>query len=97
MICILHTGANAMTSTKRAKTVDPKKKSQPQLTEDEQQKLLDQTNQVRERRAECQLDLAKLFLTRGKRDIALRRLREIVAEYGGSATGKEAKAIMKRL
>ena len=44
-----------MTATK---SVSPKKKSQPQLTEDE---LLEQSDHMRERLAESQLDMAKLL------------------------------------
>ena len=86
-----------MTSTKSAKTIGPKKKSQPELTEEEQRELEESANQIRERRAENQLEMAKLFLTKGKPDIALRRLKEMVAEYGGSTASKEAKALIKKL
>lgn len=80
-----------MTATK---SVSPKKQSQPQLTEDE---LLEQSNQMRERLAESQLDMAKLFLKKEKPDIALRRLKEIVVEFSGSAAAIEAKSLMKKL
>ena len=79
------------------KSNNPKKKSQPQLTEDEQRELLEQSNQLRERLAEAQLDLAKLFIEREKPNIALRRLQEIVADFSGSAAAIEAKRLMKKL
>jgi hypothetical protein len=86
-----------MTSTKSAKTVRPKNKRQPELTEAEQRELLERENQARERRAETQLELAKLFLAKDQPKIALRRLKAIVAEYGGSAAANEANRLIKRL
>jgi len=87
----------SMTSAKSVKTVRPKKKSQPPLTEDEQQELLEHSNQIVERLAESQLDLAKLFLKSEKTDIALRRLHEIVVDYSGSAAATEARSLLKTL
>ena len=49
------------------------------------------------RRIENELELAKLFLENEKPDIALRRLKEIVVEYSGSAAATEAKSLMKKL
>ncbi|MDA1231487.1 MAG: hypothetical protein O2856_11985 [Planctomycetota bacterium] len=86
-----------MTSTKSKKKIGSKKKSQPELTEEEKQELLEQTNQIRDQRAENALELAKLFLENEKPDIALRRLKEIVVEYSGSAAATEAKSLMKKL
>ena len=86
-----------MTSTKSKKTIGPKKKSQPVLTEDDQRELMEQSNRIRDRLAESQLDMAKLFLENEKSDIALRRLKEIVAEYSGSAAAAEAKSLLKKL
>ncbi len=86
-----------MTSTKSKKTIGPNKKSQPELTEYDQRELLEQSNQIRDRLAESQLDMAKLFLEKEKPDIALRRLKEIVAEYSGSAAAAEAKSLLKKL
>ncbi len=83
-----------MTSTQSKKKSGSKKKSQPELTEEEQQELLERTNQIREQRAGNELELAKLFLENEKPDIALRRLKEIVAEYGKSAAATEAKSLM---
>ena len=86
-----------MTSTKSKRKSGSKKKSQPELTEVEQQELLERTNQIREQRAGNELELAKLFLENEKPDIALRRLKEIVAEYSGSSAATEAKSLMKKL
>jgi len=79
------------------KSITPKKKSQSQLTEDEQRELLEQTNPMREKLAEAQLDMAKLFIQRENRNIALRRLQEIVADFSGSAAAMEARTLMKKL
>ena len=86
-----------MTSTKSKKKIGSKKKSKPELTEEEKQEHLQSANQIREQRAENELELAKLFLENEKPDIALRRLKEIVAEYSGSAAATEAKSLMKKL
>ncbi len=86
-----------MTSTKSKKKIGSKKKSQPELTEEQKLKFLEQTNQIRDQRAENELELAKLFLENEKPDIALRRLKEIVAEYSGSAAATEAKSLIKKL
>ena len=86
-----------MTSTKSQKTSGSKKKSKPELTEEEKQELLESADQIREQEAENQLELAKLFLENEKLGIALRRLKEIVAEYSGSKAATEAKSLMKKL
>ena len=86
-----------MTAIKSQKTSGSKKKSKPELTEEEKQEILERANQIREQGAENQLELAKLFLDNEKPDIALRRLKEIVAEYSGSKAATEAKFLMKKL
>ena len=86
-----------MTSIKSQKTSGSKKKSKPELTEEEKQEILERADQIREQGAENQLELAKLFLDNEKPDIALRRLKEIVAEYSGSKAATEAKFLKKKL
>ena len=86
-----------MTSTKSKKKSGSKKKSQPELTEEEKLEHLESAKQIREQRAENELELAKLFLENEKPDIALRRLKEIVAEYSGSAAATKAGSLMKKL
>lgn len=68
-----------------------------ELSEAEQQELLERTNQIREQRAETQLDLANLFLEKKKPDIAVRRLQEIIAGFSGTEAAKNAKALIKKL
>ncbi len=85
-----------MTSIESPKKSGSKKKPKPELTEEEKQELLERANRIREQHAEHQLELAKLFLESGKPDIALRRLKEIVAEYSGSMAATEAKSLIKK-
>jgi len=84
-------------STKPGEAIDPKNESKPKLTEAEKNELLEQAIQKRERLAESQLEMAKLFLQSDKPDIAVRRLKEIVAVYAGSAAAKVAMAMMAKL
>lgn len=86
-----------MTSIKSPKKTGSKKKPKPELTEEEKLELSERANRIREQHAEHQLELAKLFLENEKPGIALRRLKEIVAEYGGSTAATEAKSLMKKL
>lgn len=51
----------------------------------------------REKLAESNLDMAKMFLQRGKPGIAGRRLRELVTEFEGSVAATEAKCILRTL
>jgi len=74
-----------------------KRSQKAELTEEEKQEILERANQIREQGAENQLELAKLFLENEKPVIALRRLKEIVAEYSGSMAATEAKSLMKKL
>jgi outer membrane protein assembly factor BamD (BamD/ComL family) len=86
-----------MTSVKSPKTSASKKKSKPELSEEEKQELEERANQIREQQAENQLALAKLFLENKKPDIALRRLKEIVTDYSGSKAATEAKCLVKKM
>jgi TolA-binding protein len=86
-----------MPATRSVKPKRSAKKSRPELSEADQQAFLERTSQLREQRAEIQLDLAKLFLVKKKRDVALRRLSEVVAEFSGTAAAKKAQALIKNL
>ena len=66
-------------------------------SDEEKRQLLDESIQQNEKLAESGVELAKLFLQKGKRQIAKRRLRQIIAEFDGSAAAKEAKALLKKL
>lgn len=86
----------ASTKPKTATGTKRSKNSRPELTEDEQRQLLEHAIQTQQRRAETQLELAKLFLAKGKPDIALRRLQELMAEFPGTAAAKAARTLVKR-
>ena len=67
------------------------------LTSDEQKEQLDQALERLDKHAESQLEMARLFIDRGKTEIARRRLHELVEMYGKSEAAKEAKMLLKRL
>ena len=68
-----------------------------ELTEDERKQLLEAAIKKNEKVAESGIEMAKLFLHNGKRQIANRRLQEIVEDFGGTAAAKEAKSLLKKL
>ena len=68
-----------------------------ELTDDERRQRLETVIQKNEKLAESGVEMAKLFLENGKRQIAKRRLREIVKEFDGSEAANEAKALLKKL
>ena len=86
-----------MTSTKPVKAIESTVESKLKPSDAEKNELLEQAIQKRERLAESQLEMAKLFIRNGKPEIALRRLQQIMTEFGGSAAAKEAKMMMKTL
>ena len=59
----------------------------------EQQKQLER----QERHAESELQMARLFIDRGKIEIGRRRLQEVVELYGKSDSAKEAKKLLKSI
>ena len=67
-----------------------------ELTDDQRRQLLDDAIQKNEKLAESGLEMAKLFIQKGRRQIAKRRLREIVEKFEGSEAAKEAKALLKK-
>ena len=69
----------------------------PVLSAEEQKKLVDDAIERLDRLAESQLEMAQLFLNRGKLEIARRRLEEVVELYGKSEAAKEAKKLLKKL
>ena len=68
-----------------------------ELTDDERKQLLEAAIKKNEKVAESGIEMAKLFLHNGKRQIANRRLREIVEDFGGTAAATEAKSLLKKL
>jgi outer membrane protein assembly factor BamD (BamD/ComL family) len=68
-----------------------------ELSEDEKKQFLETSIQKQEKLAESGVEMAKLFLQKGKRQIAKSRLRRIVEEFDGSEAAKEAKTLLKKL
>ena len=64
---------------------------------EQQNEELDQALQRLDKLAESQLEMARLFIDRGKTEIARRRLQEILELYGKSDSAKEARKLMKGL
>lgn len=67
------------------------------LTPEQQRDELDQAIARLDKLSESQLEMARLFIARGKTEIARRRLEEILEMYGTSAAAKEASKLLKRL
>ena len=67
------------------------------LTPEEQKDNLDQALERLDKHAESQLEMARLFIDRGKIEIARRRLHELVEMYGKSDAKKESKKLLKSL
>ncbi len=84
-----------MSSTKRPR--DRKPASNPEVTDAAEKDLLQQAIQKQERLAESRLEMAKLFLQNRKPKIAVRRLKEIVNDFGEADVATEAKALLKKL
>lgn len=67
------------------------------LSPEEQTAKLDQALERMDKLAESQLEMARLFIDRGKTEIARRRLQEILELYGKSEVAKEARKMLNRL
>lgn len=86
---------NSMVSrTKKSKTAPP---DTPALTADQQQEQVAQTNEKREKAAQCELELVRLFLAHGKQEIARRRLENILAQFSQTQAAVEASRILQGL
>jgi len=85
-----------MRATKTAKAL-PLELDQTQPTVDEQKALLEEAIRKRDKLADSELEMARMFIEKGKPDIAKRRLREILDAYGESAAATEARKLMKRV
>ena len=69
----------------------------PALTPEQQKQLVDDAIERLDRLAESEIEMARLFIDRGKPDIARRRLQEVMDLYGKSPAAKEAKKLLKGL
>jgi FimV-like protein len=80
-----------------------KKKANPEATEktalpeDEEKRLVDDAIEKSEKLAESQLDMAQLFISHGKADVARRRLEDLIERYGRSEAANEARKMLKRI
>jgi outer membrane protein assembly factor BamD (BamD/ComL family) len=79
------------------KTSTAELEQKPELTDEERRQLLDAAIQKNEKLAESKLDVAKLFLEKGKKLIAKNRLRRIVEQFPEAESANEAKALLKKL
>ena len=80
---------------KRSGTAELEPKTE--LTDDQRRQILEDVIQKNEKLAESGIDMAKLFIQKGQRQIAKRRLKEIVEKFDGSEAAKEAKVLLKKL
>lgn len=69
----------------------------PQLSAEELEKLLEQAVEKAEKLAESQLEMAHLFLSKGKADIARRRLQEILDRYPDCTAAEPARQLLAEL
>ena len=62
-----------------------------------QRKLVDEAIERLDKLAESQLEMARLFIDRGKPEIARRRLQEVVELYSKTDAANEAKQMLKAI
>ena len=86
-----------MRSPAAAKARASKLESKSEPTNAEKLELLEQSILKGQKLAESDLEMAQVFLKRGKVEIARRRLSRIIDEFGGAEAAIEAKAMLKRL
>lgn len=67
------------------------------LSTEEQKQLVDEAIERMYRLAESEVELARLFIDRGKPDIARRRLQGVLELYAKSDAAQEAKKLLKGL
>jgi len=69
----------------------------PTIPLEVQKQLVDEAIERLDRLAESELEMARMFIGRGKIEIARRRLQEVVELYSKSDSAKEAKKLLKGL
>ncbi len=69
----------------------------PTMSVEQQKQLVDEAIERLDRLAESQLEMARLFIDKGKPEIARRRLQEVIELYGKSDAAKDAKTMLKTL
>lgn len=81
-----------------------KKKAKPEgeqkpkeaLSEDAQRQIVDDAIERAEKLAESQLEMARLFISHRKMDVARRRLEDLIERYGRSDAAREARKLLKQ-
>jgi len=69
----------------------------PEPSESDRQALLEQALERQEKLAESGLEMARMFVARGKPEIARRRLESLIAEYPASTVAPEAEQLLADL
>lgn len=64
---------------------------------DQKRELVERAIETAEKLAESQLEMARLFVDRGKPEIARRRLTEVVDQFGRSEAAKQARKMLRQL
>ena len=88
----------------RFAAVPVKKKAKPEgeqkpkeaLSEDAQRQIVDDAIERAEKLAESQLEMARLFISHCKMDVARRRLEDLIERYGRSDAAREARKLLKQ-
>jgi Tfp pilus assembly protein FimV len=83
--------------TTDATNVQPEEPSEPKLSAEEQRRLLDEAIERKEPLAQSELEIARMFLERGRKDIARRRLELILSECPRSQAAEEARRLLETL
>ena len=63
----------------------PEIESQPEVSDEQRRQKLEEAIEKNEKLAESGLEMAKLFIANGKKDIAKRRLKEVVQKFAASS------------
>lgn len=69
----------------------------PDVSVEDQKKRVDEAIERLDRLAESELEMARLFISKGKKEIARRRLRGLIETYSKSHVVKDAKALLKTI
>ena len=76
---------------------EPRTNPQSELTDEQRQELLEQAIERKDRLAQSELEMARLFLANGKTEIVKRRLQTVVKQYGSSEAAAEARKMLRKL
>ena len=75
-------------------TAAPEQQAETKLTDLERRQLVEEAIERREKLAESEVEMARLFLASGKAEIARRRLEEVIANCRGAAAVEEARRLL---